>query len=273
MIKMHKESVRVARSDPSTEARLATLRNVFTGITDTVAAQAERQGVEAARAASKARAVQVRESHARAEQATEEGRRAPDRAYFFRPYGHLDKSLWEEQELRAWFSGNAATGSLAGPSFEGAPLGASLRDSGYTMDASRALPRGRPNPYAHSAPTVARPEDALNTSRTLAAQAWRASGSSIHWSDREALLPLERATARQALDATGFDPGLTQRAQPFKSRPAEDDAWRFKPPHPVAHKLDMVQKHTEAAAGGVHNFERSRAASQRALGTERSNFF
>lgn len=273
MIKMHRESARAARSDPDTERRLAALRNVFTGITESVAATAATQEADAAKAASRARAAQVRGVHARAEQATEAGRRPPDRAHFLRPYGHLDKSLWAAEDLRAWYSGGAATGSLTGPDFGGATLGATLAQAGYTMPASRALPRAAANPYAADAPSVPRPEDALNSSRAAAAATWRAAGAGVHWSDREAVLALEHTTARAALAATGYAPGLVQASQPFKSRPAEDDAWRFKPPPPAEHREAMVTARTVAAAPGVHNFANSRLASQRALGTEPTNFW
>jgi hypothetical protein len=272
MIKMHRESARAARSDPDTDRRLATLRNVFTGLTESVAARASTQEAEAAQAASRARAAQARQAHARAEQATEAGRRAPDRAHFYRPYGSLDTSLWAAEDLRAWYSGGAAEGSLAGPDFGGAPLGASLARAGYTMPAARAL-QPPPNPFRHDAPAVPRPEDALNASRALAASTWRASGARAHWSDREALLPLERSAARAALAATGYAPGSVQASQPFKARPAEDDAWRFVPPQPRAHKEAMVTARTLAAAPGVANFASCRLASQRALGTEPSNFW
>jgi hypothetical protein len=272
MIKMHKESVRVAQSDPDTEKRLATLRNVFTGITEQVAARASTQEVDAAKAASRARAAQVRELHARAEKATEEGRRAPDRAFFARPYGQLDKSLWDAEDLRSWYSGGAASGALAGPDFGGATLGSTLQQAGYTMSAARAL-QPPPNPYRADAPAIARPEDAINASRVQAATTWRASASSVHWSDRESLLQLEKSTARHALGATGYNPASLQANQPYKSRPLEDDAWRFKPPHPVQHKEAMVSARAEAARPGVHNFTNSRIASQLSLSTERSNYF
>ncbi len=269
---MHKESVRAARSDPATDKRLAALRSVFEGITESVAAASATQAADAAKAASRARAAQVRGAHDRTEQATEAGRRPPDRAHFYRPYGQLDRSLWEAEDLRAWYGGGAATGSLAGPDFGGATLGASLAQAGYTMPAARALPRAA-NPYRADAPSVPRPEDALNASRAAAAATWRAAGAGVHWSDRDAVLALERTTARAALAATGYQPGAVQASQPFKSRPAEDDAWRFKPPPPLEHKEAMVTARTLAAAPGVHNFTNSRIASQRALGTEPTNFW
>jgi hypothetical protein len=272
MIKMHKESARVARSDPETERRLATLRNVFTGITESVAEESRRLEEDAAKAASRARTQQVRELHARAERATEEGRRAPDKGHFYRPYNLMDKSLWAAEDLRAWYSNNAQTGSLQGPDFGGATLGRTLRDSGYVMDSSLAL-QPPPNPYSSDAPNVPRPEDALNTSRSFAAATWRAQAGGVHWSDREALLHLEKTTARHTLGATGYRPDLLQANQPFKSRPVEDDAWRFVPPEPRAHKEAMVTARIEAARPGVENFVKARVASQRALATERSNFF
>ena len=48
---------------------------------------------------------------------------------------------------------------------------------------------------------------------------------------------------------------------------------RFKPPPPLEHKEAMVTARTLAAAPGVHNFTNSRIASQRALGTEPTNFW
>ena len=272
MIKMHKESARRAAADPDTEQRLAALRNVFTGITDAAAAVAARQGADAAAAASRARAAQVRALHARAEAATETQRRAPDRAFFVRPQGQLDADLWADVGLRSWYSGGAATGALEGAHFGGPTLGASLREAGYVMDAARALPPPA-NPYRADAPAPPRPEDALNRDRALAGRTWRAAAAQAHWSDREAVLQVERASARDALAATGYSPQLLQQSQPYKSRPASDDAWRFKPPPPAEHKEAMVTARTEAARPGVLNFAHARVASQRALGTDRSNFF
>jgi len=162
-MKMHKESVRKASIDPASEARLSQLRNVFTGLTDSVDAIEASQARIREVAAAKARKAQVTQQYARAESSTETNRRAPDRAFFYRPYGHLDKDLWEHQDLRSWYSGGAATGSLEGPDFGGDTVGKTLRQNGYVM--SRPHLEEPPNPFAADSAPVPRLEDNINTAR------------------------------------------------------------------------------------------------------------
>lgn len=268
---MHKENVRKAQSDYPTETRLAELYNVFTGLTGSQEELAAKQQRIKDVAASKARKAQVNEQHSRSEAATEEGLRAPDRAYFVRPYGHLDKDLWAHGDIRSWYSGGASTGSLAGPDFGGPTLGATLKRSGYTVKAEP--PVEAPNPYARDAPPLPRPEDGINSARFSSTYRWRAQANALHWMDREAGLQLEKTTARDNLKATAWLPDVVELGKPFKSRTAEEDAWRFAPPPPKALQETMVTARFQAAKPGVDNFRNSRVSSLRALATERSNFF
>jgi len=268
---MKEEHVRKARSDFQTEARLSELYNVFTGLTDSQDKLAGSQQRAKDVAAAKARKQQVNEQHSRSEAATEEGRRAPDRAYFVRPYGHLDKDLWQHGDIRSWYSGGASTGSLAGPDFGGPTLGTTLKRSGYTVKAEPFVEP--PNPHARDAPPLPRLEDTINTARFSSTYRWRAQANTLHWMDREAMLPLEKTTARENLAATQWLPDVVEQGKPFKSRTAEEDAWRFAPPPPKALKETMVTARFEGAKPGVENFRNSRVSSLRALATERSNFF
>lgn len=271
-MRIHKENVRKAPSDPATVARLSQLRNVFTGLTDSVDTLEASQVRIREVAAAKARKAQVAQQFARAEALSEKDRRASDRSFFFRPSGHLDKDLWEHQDLRSWYSGGAATGSLAGPDFGGETLGSTLRQNGYVM--SRPQLVEAPNPYAlESNKAEPRLEDTINTSRFLSATQWRAQANQIHWIDRESLLNLERKTAEVTMSATGYRPELVEHGKPFKSRTVEEDSWRFQAPSPKDLKETMMTSRVDAAKPGVDNFRNSRVSSLRALATERSNFF
>jgi hypothetical protein len=266
------EHARKAKLDAATEQKLAELRSTFTGLTDSVARVASQQRRSADVAASKARSAQTLQGHARLEAALESGRRAPERAYFLRPYGLLDKELWQHQELRGWYGGGAS-GTLAGPHFGTGPLGAELAQQGYTRAAAPERAHEGKNPYRPDAPRPEPVESALNTARMAAQQTWRASANRTHWMDREALLPLEQVTARAALGATGFSQDLVQTSRPFKSRSVAEDSWRFLPPEPAALRSTMEAQRVQGAREGVGNVARAAAAHQRGFASDPSSYF
>jgi hypothetical protein len=265
------ENVRVAKSDPATAKRLAELRSSFEGLHQGALTVAAAQARAAEVAASRARRSQVFETHARLEAGLEAGRRAPDRAYYLRPYNNMGKDLWEHSDLRAWYSGGVVTGTLQGPDFGGAALGATLMEAGYTMPASRSLPPP-PNPYRHDAPASPHPAAALNTTRAALEGAWRHSANDVHWLEREALLPVERAAAVAQRDAF-FSQGLVKEAQPFKPRPSEEDSHRFQAPQPAALREAFLTARAEGAKAGVGNAASARATKMSAFATDPSNFY
>lgn len=265
------ENPRVARSDPATTKRLAELKASFEGLSDGALRVAAQQARAAEVAASRARRAQVSETHARLEAGLEAGRRAPDRAYYLRPYNNMGKDLWEHDDLRSWYSGGAATGTLAGPDFGAATLGATLMEAGYTMPASCAM-ANPPNPFSAGAPAPPHPAAALNTARASLEGAWRRSANDVHWLDREGLLPVERLAAATQRDAF-WSKGLTGGAAPFKARPLEEDAHSFAPPPPAALRGAMETARVEGARGGVANAASARAAKMSAFATDAANYF
>jgi len=265
------EHPRVVKNDPATVKRLSELKASFEGLNDSALRVAASAARSAEAAASRARRAQVFETHARLEEGLEAGRRAPDRAYYLRPYNHMGNDLWQHPELRSWYSGGAASGTLAGPDFGAATLGATLAEAGYTMPAARALP-APPNPFRAGAPEPPHPADALNSTRAALAASWRARANDVHWMDREALLPAERAAAATQRDAF-WSQGLVKDAQPFKARTAEESAHRFSPPPPAALRETMETARVEGARGGLGNAAAARAAKMSAFATDRSNFF
>ena len=272
-VSMRPETFQPRRVDPGTTARLGALRDALTKETDAIASISARRVRDADVAASRARASQVAATHARLETATEAGRRAPDRAYYIRPYGELDKNLWAAGDLRTWYGGGEG-GALSGPDFGTATLGQTL-SGGYTMSASEA--RRAPqalNPHALDAPAVPDPNVPLNTVRAAATASARSTLNRTHWSDREGLLVKERSAAVEMAVATGYTPDLVTSSRPFKSRPAaEENGTRFVQLPPSTIRDAMLTARIDGARENVGNAVRARETKHIFMATDSRNFY
>lgn len=233
--------------DPKTTAALLSIRNDIEAKSEGVSALAARQAARDVLNASRVRQALALGRRERLESTLEAGRRAPDRTYWVRPLGQVGQSFWDDAGLRAWFRGGAT--GVGGVDYGGPPLGVTTGASGYTT-----TDRGPPplaNPF--DATTVQPPprELALNNARARALAQWRATANGAHWSDRNALLTVERAAAGEMLTATGYHPSQVVAGRPFLSRPAEEDAWRFRAPPPRELRETMETARTEAARHAI----------------------
>lgn len=234
-------------------------------------------------ASSKARHRKVDLEHTRSAAATEDGRRASDRAYFVRPLRADQGDLWQYGELRSWYGGGAGGGdAMAGDDFRAPPMGAALVQGGYSIPAIVArggttlgTSIGGANPHLPDAAPSASVtlNDAINAARTSAQGETRRALRQAHWTDRDALVAVGTETSRRLLAPTGYASNLVATSRPFKDRPAADDTWRFNPPPPNALKETFVTSRVVGARDAAGNSQRTKDTKNIFSATDTRNYW